>query len=52
MDLPGSRYAVRPYAGGTPAFERSCPDPIDEHEAAFYRIAQLIVVPISDIMST
>jgi len=45
-------FAVKPRAGGTQAFERSCSDPSDEHESGFYGIAQLVVVPISDIMST
>jgi hypothetical protein len=52
MDPRGSKYAVKPCARGTHAVERSCQSPIGEHESAFLGIAQLIIVPISDIMST
>jgi hypothetical protein len=37
----GSKYAVKPCAGGTHAVERSCQSPIGEHESAFCGIAQL-----------
>jgi hypothetical protein len=52
MDPPGFKHAVKPRAGGTQAFERSCRIPVTSMSRDFYGIAQLIVVPISDIMST
>jgi hypothetical protein len=43
-DPPGSKHAVKPFAGGTQAFERWCSDPSDEHESGLYGITQLIVL--------
>ena len=52
MDRSGSEYAVKPMRRPNASVQRSASDPSDEHESAFFRNVQLIIVPISDIMST
>jgi hypothetical protein len=53
MNPPGSKYAVKHAAGGTQAVEGFV---FGSHLAgmsrAFHEMAQLIILPISDIMST
>ena len=45
-------YAVKPCIGGNSSSRAWCSDPVASMSRAFYGMVQLIIVPISDIMST